>query len=72
MEKKATQTQKKSLKKDINELICRTETESQTLKTNLGLPKKRVGGGGRDELGVVDWHKHTMVYGTTGQQGPSV
>ena len=37
-------------KKDINELICRTETDSQTLKTNLWLPKG-TGGVGRDGLG---------------------
>ena len=29
---------KKKKKKDTNELICRTETDSQTLKTNLWLP----------------------------------
>ena len=28
-----------SKKKDTNELICRAETDSQTLKTNLWLPK---------------------------------
>ena len=34
-----------SKKKDTNELICKTETDSQTLETNLRLPKgKRVGG----------------------------
>ena len=36
-----------NLKNGGNELICRTETDSQTLKTNLELPK---GTGGR-----VDW-----------------
>ena len=38
-------------KKDTIELICRTETDSQTLK-NVWLPK-RTGWGGRDGLG--DW-----------------
>ena len=34
-----------SKKKDTNELIYKTETDSQTLETNLRLPKgKRVGG----------------------------
>jgi len=28
-----------NLKKDTNELICRTETDSQTLTTNVWLPK---------------------------------
>ena len=40
------------LKKDTNELLCRTETESQTLK-NLWLPKG-TGGSGRGQLGVWD------------------
>ena len=31
-------------KKDINELVCRTEIDSQTLKTNLWLPKWAVVG----------------------------
>ena len=30
------------------------------------------GWGGRDGLGVWDWHMHTEVYGMTGQQGPAV
>ena len=32
-----------NLKNDINELIYKTETDSQTLKTNLGLPKGKCG-----------------------------
>ena len=52
-------------KKDTNELICRTETDSQTLK-NLWLPKRTGWGGGRDGLGVGDWHMHTEVYGIIG------
>ena len=36
-------------KKDTNELIYKTETDSQNLKTNLWLPKG-TGGGGR-----MDW-----------------
>ena len=38
---------------------------------NLWLPKE-TGGGGRDELGVWDWHTHTEVYGMIGQWGPAV
>ena len=34
-------------KKDTNELICRIKTDSQTLKTNLWLPK--------DGWGGMDW-----------------
>ena len=37
--------------KDTNDIICRTETDSQTLKT-LQLPKGTDGGFGRDGLGV--------------------
>ena len=38
-------------KDDNNELIYKTETDLQNLKTNLWLPKGK-GGGGRDKLGV--------------------
>ena len=41
-----------TLKTDTNELVYKTETDSQTLKTNLWLPKGK--GGGKDELGVLD------------------
>ena len=54
---------------DTNELICRTETDLPTLKTNLQLPKGAGCGGG---LGVWDWHMHTEVYEMIGQWGPSV
>ena len=47
------------LKKDTNELICRTETNLQTLK-NLGLPNETGGGGGRGP-GGLDWHMHIEV-----------
>ena len=41
---------------DTNELIYKTETDSQTSKTNLWLPKGKGwgGGGGQDKLGVWD------------------
>ena len=41
-----------NLKKGYNELLCKTETDSQIL-TNLGLPKE-TGVLGRDGLGVWD------------------
>ena len=49
-----------NLKKDRNELICRTETDSQTLRTNLWLPKGTFCGEGWS--GIWDWHVHTEVY----------
>ena len=58
-------------KKDTIELICRIETDSQTLKINLWLPKG-TGGGGEEVLGVWDWHMHTEVYGMISQQGPAM
>ena len=36
-----------NLNNDTNELIYKTETDSQTLKTNLWLPKGKGWGGGR-------------------------
>ena len=47
----------KKKKKDTNELTCRTETDSQTLKTILWLPKgRRGGGGGIGGLGLACAH----------------
>ena len=40
-----------NLKYDTNERIYKTETDSQTQKTNLWLPKGKGGGWGRDKLG---------------------
>ena len=40
--------------------LHRTETDSQTLKTNLWLPKGR--GGERDGLGLWDWYMHTEIW----------
>ena len=39
-------------KNDAKECIYQTETDPQTLKTNLWLPKGKVGN--RDKLGVCD------------------
>ena len=58
-----------NLKKDTNDLICRTEKDSHTLK-KLWLSKE-TGGGGRDGLGIWDWHMYTEVYGMIGQRGPA-
>ena len=58
-------------KKDTNEVICRAETDSLTLK-NLWLPKGIGRVRGRDRLGVLDWHMHTEVYGMTDEWGPAV
>ena len=49
----------RNLKKDTNELICRRETDSKILKTNLWLPKGT--GRWKDGLKVWDWPMHTEV-----------
>ena len=59
------------LKKDTNELMCRTETDVQTLENLMVTKADRFGGGGNG-LGVWDWHMHTGVCGMTGKWGPSV
>ena len=59
-----------SLKYDTNKPIYKTETDSQTLKTNLWLPKGK--GWGRDKLRVCDLHIHTTIYKIGKQQGPTV
>ena len=58
-----------SFKKDTNELIFKTETDSQTLDY-LWLPKGT--GGGSEGLGGWDWQTHTEAYGMTGQWGHAV
>ena len=52
------------LKKDTNELICRTETDSQTLKNIYQNGQVEEGRAG---LEVGDWHMHTEVYRMIGQ-----
>ena len=54
-------------KNDTNELIYKTETDSQTLKTNLRLPKGK--SGRRDKLEVWDLQMHTTIYKIDKQQG---
>ena len=51
----------------VDELICKTETDLQTLKT-FWLPKGDEWGSG---LGVSDWHMHSEVNGLTGQWEPA-
>ena len=58
-----------NLKKDTNEFIDKTETDSLTSKTNLWLPK---GKGDRDEMGAWNWQMHTFVHGIDGQWAPVV
>ena len=53
-----------NLKKDTDELICKTETDTQNLKI-LWLPKGT--GGWENGLGIWDQHIHTVVYGMIGQ-----
>ena len=55
----------------MNKPICRTETDSQTLRAILQLPRGTGGGGGRDGLGVWDWHMYTEVPRMIDQQGTS-
>ena len=59
-----------NLKYDTNELIYKTETDSQIQKTNLWLPKGE--GEGRDKLGVWDQQIQTTIYKIDKQQGPTV
>ena len=49
-----------NLKYDTNELIYKTEIDSQTQKTNLWLPKRK-GGGGRinSEFGI---NRYTLLF----------
>ena len=54
-------------KKDKNELVYKTETESQTWNTYLWLLKGKCGP--RIKLGVWDWHAHSTIYKTDNQQG---
>ena len=44
-----------NLKYDTNELIYKTEINSQTLKTNLRLPKGK-------ERGVINWEFGIKIY----------
>ena len=54
-------------KDDTNELIYKRETDSQTQKTNLWIPKGK--GEESDKLGIWEQHIHTAVYNIDKQQG---
>ena len=54
----------------MNELIYKTETDSQTQRTDLQLPKVKVWE--RDKLGVWDQQIQTTIYKTDKQQGSTV
>ena len=58
-----------NFKNDTRELIYKTETDSQTLKTNLWLPKGKHWG--RNKVGVWDSHIHITIYKINNQQGPT-
>ena len=59
-----------NVKNDTNELIYKTEIDSQTQKTNFWLPKGK--GWERDKLGVWDCNIQTTIYGVDNQQGLTV
>ena len=48
-----------NLKNNTNELIYKTEIDSQTQKTNLQLPKGKGGGGINEEYGI---NRYTPLY----------
>ena len=58
------------LNNDMNELIYKTEIDSQTLSTNIWVLKGK--GGGREHLGVCNEQIHTTVYKTNQPKGPTV
>ena len=59
-----------NFKNDTNELIYKTETDSQIQRTNLQLLKRKVGWCGRDKLGVWDWQMPATVYKIDEQGAP--
>ena len=59
----------RNIKYNMNDLIYKAETDSQTQKANLWLPK---GKAGRDKLGVSDQRIQTTIYKIDKQQGPTV
>ena len=51
---------------DANELIYKTERDSQTQKMNMWLP------GGRDSQAVWEGYVHTAIFKMVNQQGPII
>ena len=60
-----------NLKCDMNELIHKTETDLQILKTNFWLSKGKHACGGRDKSGAWDEYSHTAMYKRDTQWGPT-
>ena len=56
-----------NLKYNTNKLNYKTETDSQTQKTNLWLPES-----GGDKLGVWDSHIRTNIDGVDNQQSTAL
>ena len=54
----------------MNELIYKTETDSQTWRINLQLPGGKVEG--KDSQGVWNGHVHTDIFKMDNQRGPIV
>ena len=59
-----------TLKSDAYELICKTETNLQILKTNLWLSRGEHGE--RNKSGAWEDHTFTTIYKTDEKQGPTV
>ena len=60
-----------NLKNDTNELIYKTEIDSQPERMNLWLPGEK-GWGVRDRLGIWDWQVHNGIFKMDNQQGTSI
>ena len=60
-----------NLKYDMNELIHKTETDLQILKTNFWLSKGKHACGRRDKLGAWDEYSHITIYKRDSQWGPT-
>ena len=59
-------TYMQNLKYDTNEPIYKTETDSQTQRTDLQLPRRREG------LGVWDQQMQSIIYRMDKEEGPTV
>ena len=57
-------------KNDTHELICETETDSQSQRADLWLPVRK--SSEREGLGVWDEQMQTIIYRMDKQQGPTV
>ena len=57
---------------DTNELIYKTETDSQISKTNVCLPKRKHGGKGEGQSRSLGLTYTDAIYKIDNQQGPTV